>query len=133
MVNPGVSKLLIYHSHCHLLYGKVSFVKLHLTPWSSLMCVNILLVSFTCGTSCSTSVWLISDCCVSIFKMFHPPSDTAGTEAGISIHTKKLPTDACSELFSFTRNSFTACWQNYMSLTAILSQWIVGTLVVFMH
>jgi hypothetical protein len=33
---------------------------------------------------------LIGDARVSVLKMFHPPSDTAGTHAAISIHIAKL-------------------------------------------
>jgi hypothetical protein len=33
---------------------------------------------------------LIGDVRFSLLKMFHPPSETAGTHAGISTHTTKL-------------------------------------------
>jgi len=58
--------------------------------------VNFLLIAFCCGTFQMTSVWLICDINVSVFKVFHPPSYTNGAHAGISVHITKLPTDVCS-------------------------------------
>jgi hypothetical protein len=44
----------------------------------------------------STTARLIGDVLVPVFKMFHPPSDTAGTHADISTHTtKSLIDDFC--------------------------------------
>jgi hypothetical protein len=48
----------------------------------------------------SNTARLIGDVRVSVLKMFHPPSDTAGTHAGISIHTtKSLIWDCCRVSF----------------------------------
>jgi len=49
--------------------------------------VNYLLVAFSRSSSRLTTVQLISNVHVSILKMFYPPYDTAGTHAGIFIHT----------------------------------------------
>jgi hypothetical protein len=38
-----------------------------------------LLVALSCSSSGSTTARLIGDVRVSVLKMFHPPSDTAGT------------------------------------------------------
>jgi hypothetical protein len=43
-------------------------------------------IAFSYGTSWSATVWLIVDVHVSLFQVFDPPSDTAGTHAVISIH-----------------------------------------------
>jgi hypothetical protein len=43
---------------------------------------------------------------VSVFKMFHPPSDTAGTLAGISIHTMKLLIDGSCRVSLFDRKFY---------------------------
>jgi hypothetical protein len=53
--------------------------------------------------------------------------DTAGTHAGSSIHVMKFSIDMCSNC------SPSQCWWNNMLLTAILSQWTVGTLKVCMQ
>jgi hypothetical protein len=52
--------------------------------------VDFLLVVLSCSSSRSTNVRLIGDVGFSVLKMFHPPSDTAGTHAGISIHITVL-------------------------------------------
>jgi hypothetical protein len=58
--------------------------------------VDFLLVALSCSSSRSTTVLLFDDLRVSVLKMFHPPSDTAGTHADISIHTtKSLVDDSC--------------------------------------
>jgi hypothetical protein len=59
-------------------------------------CMNFLLTVFRCGTFWLATARLISDVCVSIFDVFHPSSNTAGSHEGISTHTKKLPIDVCS-------------------------------------
>jgi hypothetical protein len=41
--------------------------------------VDFLLVALSCSSSRSTTARLIGDVRVSVLKMFHPPSDTAGT------------------------------------------------------
>jgi hypothetical protein len=51
--------------------------------------VDDLLVALSCSSSRSTTARLIGDVRVSVLKTFHPPSDTAGTLAGISTHTTK--------------------------------------------
>jgi hypothetical protein len=48
--------------------------------------VDVLLVALSCSSSPSTTARLIGDVRVSVLKMFHPPSDTADTQADISIH-----------------------------------------------
>jgi len=74
--------------------------------------VNFQLTTFSCGASWSTTAWLMGDVCVSIFKVFHSSSDSIGSHSqGIqSLHVSKKS----------------------ISLTAILSQWNVRTLVVLM-
>jgi hypothetical protein len=58
--------------------------------------VDFLLVALSCSSSRSTTARLIGDVRVSVLKMFHPPSDTAGTHAGTSRHTtKSLADDSC--------------------------------------
>jgi hypothetical protein len=58
--------------------------------------VDILLVALSCSSSRSTTARLIGDVRVSVLKMFHPPSDIAGSHADISIHaTKSLTDDFC--------------------------------------
>jgi hypothetical protein len=58
--------------------------------------VDFLLVALSCCSSQSTTARLIGDVRLSVLKMFHPPSDTAGTRADISIHTmKSLVHDSC--------------------------------------
>jgi len=56
-----------------------------------------------------------------VLKVFHPPSDNAGTHAVISRHTTKSVVD------DFTRNWMTACWRNDMSVTFIFWQCMTGT------
>jgi hypothetical protein len=58
--------------------------------------VDFLLVALSCSSSQSTTEWLIGNICVSVLKMFHQPSDAAGTHLVISIHTiKSLTDDSC--------------------------------------
>jgi hypothetical protein len=58
--------------------------------------VDILLVALSCSSSRSTTARLIGDVRVSVLKMFHSPFETAGTHAGISIHTtKSLVDESC--------------------------------------
>jgi hypothetical protein len=57
---------------------------------------QLLVVAFSCGTSQLTTLWLIGIVCVSVFKIFPPPSDTVDTYAGITTHTSKSPIDVCS-------------------------------------
>jgi len=59
--------------------------------------------------------WLIGNVHVSVFKVFHPCSDTADAHMGIFVCAGKLPTDVSAELFSFTRNLNTAHWQNHVT------------------
>jgi hypothetical protein len=62
-------------------------------------CVNFLLVGFSYGTFWLTTAWVIDTVRISILHVFHPPSDTAGTHPGTSIHKKnwmKSPVDVCS-------------------------------------
>jgi hypothetical protein len=63
--------------------------------------VDFLLVALSCSSSRSTTARLMGDVRVSVLKMFHPPSDTAGTHTDISIHTAKMTP---AEFPSFTRN-----------------------------
>jgi hypothetical protein len=51
--------------------------------------VDFLPVAPSCSCSRSTTARLIGDVRVSVLKMFHPPSDSAGTHADISTHTTK--------------------------------------------
>jgi len=59
--------------HCHLLYGMVSYIKLHCDlpdHHSSVLfeeCINFLLIVFTCSAPHSTTVWLMGDVHISIF------------------------------------------------------------------
>jgi len=58
--------------------------------------VDFLLVALSCSSSWAIAVQLISDIYVSVLKMFKPLSHTAGTHAGVSIHSMKLLTgDSC--------------------------------------
>jgi hypothetical protein len=58
--------------------------------------VDIFLAALSCSSSLLITALLIDDFRVSVLKMFHPPSDTAGTYADISIHTtKSLVDDSC--------------------------------------
>jgi hypothetical protein len=63
--------------------------------------VDFLLVALSCSSSLSTTARLIGDIRVSVLKMFHPPSDTADTHAGISMQT------TATQFPSFTRSSMT--------------------------
>jgi hypothetical protein len=66
--------------------------------------VDFLLVALSCSSSLSTTERLIGDVRVSVLKMFHQPSDTAGTHADISIHTmKSLVDDFCRVSFFHTK------------------------------
>jgi hypothetical protein len=57
---------------------------------------SFLLVALSCSISRSTTARLIGDVRVSVLKMFHPPSNTADTHAGIFIHTmKSVVGDSC--------------------------------------
>jgi hypothetical protein len=51
---------------------------------------------FSCEASQLTIEWLIGHVNVSVFKVFHSPSDTAGTPAVISLHMTELSIDVCS-------------------------------------
>jgi hypothetical protein len=73
--------------------------------------VDFLLVALSCSSSRSTTARLIGDVRVSVLKMFHPPSDTAGTHTDISIHTTKLLLDDSCRVSLF-RKEF-----NYSMLT----------------
>jgi hypothetical protein len=58
--------------------------------------VDFLLVAPSGGSSRFTTARLIGDVGVSVLKVFHPPSDTAGTHADISTHiTKSLVEASC--------------------------------------
>jgi hypothetical protein len=63
--------------------------------------VDFLLVALSCSSSRPTTERLIGDVRVSILKIFHPPSDTAGTHADISIHTTKSLVDVCCRVSLF--------------------------------
>jgi hypothetical protein len=63
--------------------------------------VDFLLAALSCSSSRSTTAQLIRDVRVSVLKMFHPPSDTADTHAGISIHSTKSLVDDCCRVSLF--------------------------------
>jgi hypothetical protein len=63
--------------------------------------VNFMIVVLSCSSSWSPTARLISNVHVSILKMFHSPSDTPGTHAGISKHTMKLITDDSCQISLF--------------------------------
>jgi hypothetical protein len=68
---------------------------------------------------------MIGDVHVSILKMFHPPSDTAGTHAGISIHAmKSLVDDSCH--VSLFHKEFKDSTLMKRHVTAIFSQRMTG-------
>jgi hypothetical protein len=69
--------------------------------------------------------WLIGNVGVTIFKVFHPPSDIASAHAGISVNVMKSPTDVYISLV--LHKNFCHC-----TLTSILSLWTAGTKVVRM-
>jgi hypothetical protein len=68
------------------------------------MIVDFLLVALSCSSSLLTTARLIGDVRVSVLKMFHPPSDTAGTHADVSINTTKSLTDDSYRVSLFHRN-----------------------------
>jgi hypothetical protein len=51
--------------------------------------VDFLFVGLSCSSSRSTTARLIGAVLFSVLKMFHPTSNTAGTDEGVSIHTTK--------------------------------------------
>jgi len=58
--------------------------------------LTILLVALSCNSSWSTTAQLLGDIWISICEMLHLPSDSAGTNAGIYMHTmKSLVDDSC--------------------------------------
>jgi hypothetical protein len=65
--------------------------------------VDFLLVALSCSSSLSITARLIGDVRVSVLKMFHPPSDTAGTHADISIHNRKPLIDDCCRVSLFQK------------------------------
>jgi len=88
-------------------YPKISIISwTALCPTPSCTAVYLTVILRSCMMSTSTfcllrsvtatTARLIGDVRVSVLKMFHPPSDTAGTHAGISVHTtKSLIGDCC--------------------------------------
>ena len=102
MGNRTGTNFLISQGCYHLLYGTVYYAKLRcdlLNNHSLVLtdeCMNFMLVAFGCGTSQPTTTWLISDVRVSVFEVFHPPSDTASAHAGIFVHLTQPAVDICS-------------------------------------
>jgi hypothetical protein len=100
--NPMGTKFLIFQNLHHLLdrmmpHSKLrcSFSDCHRSVLSDEL-VDFLHVALGCSSSRLTTARLICDVPVSVLKMFHPPSDTAGTHTDISIHTtKSLVDDSC--------------------------------------
>jgi hypothetical protein len=82
---------------CHLYYSLLvpSCCEISLSPFIR-FCWACVLIVFSCGGSLLTIVWLINDSFVSVFKLFHPPCNTAGSYAGISVYTIKSSINICS-------------------------------------
>jgi hypothetical protein len=102
MLNPTGTNFRISKNLHHLLDRMVSHSKLRCNfseCYPSALSdelVDFLLVALSCSSSRSTTARLIGDVRVSVLKMFHPLSDTAGTHTGISRHTmKSLKNDSC--------------------------------------
>jgi hypothetical protein len=79
----------------------VSYAKLHYDfpnhhPSVPLMNMSTLYSLHLVVVLLSQPMWLIADVHVSIFKVLYPPSDTAGTHAGISVHMTMSSLDICS-------------------------------------
>jgi hypothetical protein len=88
--------------------------------------VDFLLVVLSCSSSRSATARLIGDVRVSVLKMFHPPSDTAGTHAGINTHTtKSLVGDSCRVSLFYKKFNDSKLSKQHVG-TAIFSQCITG-------
>jgi hypothetical protein len=75
----------------------------------------------------STTARLIGDVRVPVLKMFHPPSDTVGTHADISIHIMKSIVDDSCRVSLFHKKFNDTTLRKRMSVTAIFWQCITGT------
>jgi hypothetical protein len=141
--NPTETKFPISQNLHHLLNRMV--------PHSKLRCsfsdcnpsvlsdelVNFLLVALSCSSSRSTTARTIGDVRVSVLKMFHPPSDTADTSAGISIHTtKSLLDDSCRvSLFhkKFNDSTLTKRHVGDSHFLAVLNGIVTGAHALILH